>query len=65
MKGKVKFFNVKKGWGFIEGDDGKDYFVHYSDLQMEGFKKLKEGQEVSFSVKEGDKGLQAVEVKAA
>lgn len=65
MKGKVKFFNVKKGWGFIEGEDGKDYFVHYSDLQMEGFKKLKEGQEVSFSVKEGDKGLQAVEVKAA
>ena len=61
-KGTVKWFNAEKGYGFITGEDGNDVFVHYSGLNMEGFKSLEEGQEVEFEVTEGAKGPQAVNV---
>ena len=61
MRGKVKWFNSEKGFGFIE-QDGKDIFVHYSGLVMDGFKSLEEGQAVEFEVTEGAKGPQAVNV---
>ena len=60
--GKVKWFNAEKGYGFITTDDGNDVFVHYSGLNMEGFKTLDEGAEVEFDVIEGAKGPQAVNV---
>jgi len=60
--GKVKWFNDAKGYGFIEGPDGKDVFVHFSAVQMAGHKSLAEGQEVSFEVTQGPKGLQASNV---
>lgn len=59
MKGKVKWFNAEKGFGFIAQEDGKDIFVHYSHINQEGYKSLDEGQEVEFDVVEVDKGLQA------
>ncbi len=62
MKGTVKWFNNQKGYGFISTDEGKDIFVHYSGLLMEGFKKLEDGQAVEFDVVEGEKGPQAVNV---
>ena len=62
MKGTVKWFNAKKGFGFISDENGKDVFVHFSGLNMEGFKTLKDGQTVEFDVSEGDKGLQATNV---
>lgn len=62
MKGTVKWFNNQKGYGFISDESGKDVLVHYSGLNMEGFKSLEEGQEVEFDVTEGAKGPQAVNV---
>lgn len=62
MKGTVKWFNNQKGYGFISDAEGRDVFVHYSGLNMEGFKTLEEGQEVEYEVTEGAKGPQAVNV---
>ncbi len=62
-KGKVKWFNDTKGYGFIETDSGDDIFVHYSAITGEGFKTLKEGDEVEFEVTEGPKGPQATDVR--
>jgi len=62
-KGKVKWFNATKGFGFIEREDGSDIFVHYSAINAEGFRTLAEGQEVTFDVVEGEKGLQASNVQ--
>jgi CspA family cold shock protein len=61
-KGKVKWFNDAKGFGFIEQDGGSDVFVHYSAIQMDGFKTLKQGQDVEFEVIDGEKGPQATNV---
>ncbi|EFE86783.1 cold-shock DNA-binding domain protein [Fusobacterium periodonticum ATCC 33693] len=55
MKGTVKWFNKEKGFGFITGEDGKDVFAHFSQIQKEGFKELFEGQEVEFEISEGQK----------
>ncbi|MFZ5942825.1 MAG: cold-shock protein [Bacillota bacterium] len=63
MQGKVKWFNAEKGYGFIEGEDGKDVFVHFSAIQTDGFKTLDEGQTVSFEVVEGARGPQAANVE--
>ncbi|ABX30759.1 cold-shock DNA-binding domain protein [Petrotoga mobilis SJ95] len=63
MKGKVKWFDSKKGYGFITGEDGNDVFVHFSAVQMDGYRKLEEDQEVEFEVVEGDKGPQASNVR--
>jgi CspA family cold shock protein len=60
--GTVKWFNDSKGYGFISRENESDVFVHYSAIQSDGFKSLKEGQRVEFSVEQGDKGLQAVQV---
>ena len=65
MKGKVKWFNAEKGYGLINGEDGKDIFVHYSHIQQEGYKSLEEGQEVTFDAVDSDKGLQARNVEKA
>jgi CspA family cold shock protein len=61
-RGKVKWFNDAKGFGFIEREGGSDVFVHYTAIQSEGFKTLKQGQDVEFEIKDGDKGLQAANV---
>ncbi len=60
--GTVKWFNNQKGYGFISDEDGNDVFVHYSGLNMEGYKSLEEGQAVSYEIINGDKGPQAVNV---
>ena len=62
MKGTVKWFNAKKGFGFISDEEGHDVFVHFSALQMDGFKVLDEGDEVEFEVIDGEKGPQAPNV---
>ena len=59
MKGTVKWFNSGKGFGFITAEDGKDVFVHFSELKGEGFKSLNEGDHVEFEVEQGDKGPKA------
>ena len=61
-RGRVKWFNAEKGFGFIEREEGEDVFVHFSAIQGEGFKTLDEGQRVKFDVVEGDRGLQAANV---
>ena len=63
MKGKVKWFDGKKGYGFITGEDGKEVFVHYSGIVKDGFKALNEKQEVEYELGEGSKGIQAINVK--
>ena len=64
-QGTVKWFNAEKGFGFIAVDGGQDVFVHYSAIQMDGYKSLEEGQRVSFEVVQGAKGPQADGVTAA
>jgi CspA family cold shock protein len=62
IPGVVKWFNPTKGYGFLGRDDGDDVFVHFSAISMEGFHLLQKGQRVEFSIEEGPKGLQAVNV---
>ena len=59
MNSTVKWFNAEKGFGFITGEDGKDVFAHFSQINKDGYKTLEEGEEVTFEVAEGPKGLQA------
>lgn len=61
-EGKVKWFNPRKGYGFIEGSDGRDIFVHYSTIRSEGFRTLAEGDAVTFDVVDGEKGPRAENV---
>ena len=63
-KGKVKWFNAEKGFGFIEREGGNDVFVHFSAIEMEGYKTLTEGMEVQFNVVDGAKGPQAANVSS-
>ena len=65
MKGRVKWFNNEKGYGFIEHEDLEDIFVHYSAIIKDGYKTLKEGTMVNFKLIETSKGLQAIEVQEA
>lgn len=61
-RGKIKWFNDAKGYGFIEQESGEDVFVHFSAIQTEGYRTLQEGQAVEFTVSRGPKGLQASNV---
>ena len=61
--GKVKWFDIRKGWGFIEQENGEDVFVHYSSIGGDGFKKLEDGDEVEFDIVQGEKGLHAENVR--
>jgi CspA family cold shock protein len=63
VKGTVKWFNEKKGYGFLSQENGNDVFVHYTSIKAEGFKTLKEGDPVEFEVQDGPKGPQAINVK--
>jgi Cold shock proteins len=65
MKGKVKWFNADKGFGFIEREDGEDVFVHFSAIKMDGYKALEEGQMVQFDLTKGQRGPQAENVTKA
>ena len=62
LKGKVKWFNAEKGFGFILDEEGKDIFVHFSVIKQEGYKALAEGDIVSYEIKETERGQQAVNV---
>jgi cold shock protein len=62
MKGKVKWFDSAKGYGFIHSDDGNDVFVHYTGIEKDGFKALEQDQEVEFDITDGKRGPQAVKV---
>jgi len=61
-QGKVKWFNARKGYGFIAGEDGQDIFVHYASISSDGYKTLSEGQDVTYDVVKGEKGLRAENV---
>jgi CspA family cold shock protein len=63
MTGTVKWFNAEKGYGFITDEEGQDIFVHYSSINVEGFKTLNEGDKVSFEVTDSDRGPQAANVE--
>lgn len=63
--GTVKWFNAEKGYGFISQEGGADVFVHHTAIQMNGYRTLEEGQQVEFEVQEGQKGLQAANVRPA
>jgi CspA family cold shock protein len=65
MQGKVKWFNAEKGYGFIETEEGGDVFVHFSAIQMDGYKSLDEGQTVEFDIVQGARGPQAANVTRA
>ena len=65
MEGTVKRFNASKGYGFIEGSDGTDYFAHFQEIQSEGYKTLKEGASVNFEAGEGEKGPVAKNIVSA
>lgn len=65
MTGTVKWFNSEKGYGFITGEDGKDVFAHYSQINGSGFRTLEEGQKVTFDVAQGQKRLQAENIEIA
>ena len=65
VKGKVKWFNGKKGYGFISSDSGEEVFVHFSEIKQDGYKTLEEGDTVEFEVEKGDKGLKAKNVVKA
>lgn len=62
VEGTIKWFNEKKGYGFIQQDNGDDVFVHYSSIVADGFKTLAEGQKVQFEIEQGERGLKAVNV---
>jgi CspA family cold shock protein len=61
-EGTVKWFSAAKGYGFIGREEGEDVFVHFSAIQMDGYRRLNKGQKVEFSIEEGPKGLQAAQV---
>ncbi len=63
LKGTVKWFNAKKGYGFIHAENGEDVFVHFSNIEKDGYKTLSEGESVTFEIVEGEKGPQAVNVR--
>ncbi len=63
MRGNVKWFDVKKGFGFIVGPEGQDVFIHYSQIQTEGFRLLKDGEEVEYELLETGKGFQAQNIQ--
>lgn len=65
MVGTVKWFDARKGYGFIVGEDGGEIFVHYSGIVMDGYKSLREGRRVEYDVEQSDKGPQAVGVRIA
>jgi len=64
-EGKVKWFNPRKGYGFVSTTDGQDIFVHYSNVAGEGYKTLKESDQVTFDIVEGEKGLRAENVESS